>query len=203
MKELYGTENRIRRQIFETITSNPGLHCRALSRQLQIPYSTLSYHLEYLEKQGAVKSERIGKFLCYYSVDTVETSENKILILLRSTTVKHVILTILLQGSSSRIALSRQLGKHPSTIAEALQRLIALEIIAPVKTAEGSRMKKIEINDFMNHSARHEQFFLLKDPVVMSSVVRLYHERLCTDDISAGLIQNFLKKQETSRENGK
>jgi predicted transcriptional regulator len=43
-------ENEHRREIYNFVKENPGLHMRELQRKLEIPLSTLEYHLDYRKR---------------------------------------------------------------------------------------------------------------------------------------------------------
>jgi predicted ArsR family transcriptional regulator len=189
------TEHVLRQQIYSTLRSTPGLHIREISRHLNIPYSSLKYHLNCLEKQGAIQTERVGKFLYYYTDDSLGTKEKELLMILRSTTAKQIILSVLIQGYVSQIDLSRQLGKHPTTIAEVMKKLVLLDVVTSVKASDVTRITETGLMDVGFHLGRNERFFLLKDPALVSSVVRLYPERFCTDDVSTGLVRRLMKRE--------
>ena len=46
-----------RRIIFNYISEHPGLHLRELSRRIDIPYSSIRYHLYYQEKRSRINCE--------------------------------------------------------------------------------------------------------------------------------------------------
>jgi len=161
--------------------NNPGLHSRELSRQLKIPYSTLKYHLGCLEQQGAIMTEREGKYLRHYRAGTMDVNEKKIMSVLRKETSKQIILFLLAHRYASQIQLSRKLGKHPTTIGHALKELVALNVIKPMKITEVNRMRRGDLNGLEKPPESHEQFFRLKNQLFISHIVRFYQENLCTE----------------------
>lgn len=52
MDEEQALDLEIRRKIYNHIVNSPGLYERELSRALNIPLSTLDYHLYYLKKES-------------------------------------------------------------------------------------------------------------------------------------------------------
>ena len=56
-------ELETRRKIYDFIQKFPGLHVREISRRLEIPFSTLQYHLRFLEKRELVKAKDDGKYI--------------------------------------------------------------------------------------------------------------------------------------------
>ena len=51
-----------RREIYNLILANPGLHEREIGRKLEMSLSTLDYHLHYLEKREIVTSKKDGRY---------------------------------------------------------------------------------------------------------------------------------------------
>src|SRR6185295_10361558 len=65
MFSAMGTEPRLR-IVQLLLTAHPtGLVVRELQKELEIPGSTLSHHLDKLKSEGLVKVRREGTFLCY------------------------------------------------------------------------------------------------------------------------------------------
>ena len=64
-------ELETRRRIYNFILKNPGLHLREISRRSNIPKTTLIYHLNFLEKQGLIKTEANSRFTRYYTTNKV------------------------------------------------------------------------------------------------------------------------------------
>ncbi len=53
--ETTGFDSEVRKRIYEEIETSPGIHLRRLQRRLEIPLSTLEYHLHRLERRGNVR----------------------------------------------------------------------------------------------------------------------------------------------------
>lgn len=124
----------IRRIIYNYILKNPGIHLRELSRELHIPKSTLTYHLNFLRKQDMVfeKSER--KFKRYYITQKVGNLDKEILSLIRKNIPRKIILFLFLYPGNSRLEISNDLGKSPTTISYHLQKLVEKGVIASYRS---------------------------------------------------------------------
>ena len=61
----------------------PGLHFREISRILNIPKTTLDYHLRILEKKELIISECNGRYVRYFVKNNVSEQDKKILGILR------------------------------------------------------------------------------------------------------------------------
>jgi predicted transcriptional regulator len=60
-------DNRSRKLIYNYILTNPGVSFGIIKDFFDMKYSTLMYHLNYLEKSDKVVSKREGRQRCYYS----------------------------------------------------------------------------------------------------------------------------------------
>lgn len=119
----------IRRKIFNYILDYPGLHFRELCRQLQIPKSTLSYHLNYLQKRGLLIAKSVGGYLRYYAQQKVSNFDKQVLNLLRQEIPRDLIIYIRLNPDSSRKEICREFGKGLSTIHFQLNKLMKIGIL--------------------------------------------------------------------------
>jgi predicted transcriptional regulator len=160
------------------ITNTPGLHCRELARQLTIPYSTLKYHLNCLDKQGLIDTEREGKYLHYYQANTICIKERKLVCVLRKEPAKQITLFLLTNGHASQKELSKNVQKRPTTIAFYLQKLLELNIITPMIVSEGTihTTKKQKGSD--SHTSEHERRYTLTDSEYIDTLLRKYMNHL-------------------------
>lgn len=61
-------DHATRERIHETIQGNPGIHFSGLRRMLDMPNGTLVHHLRTLEREGLLKTERVGGRLHFYAI---------------------------------------------------------------------------------------------------------------------------------------
>ena len=130
-------ELETRRRIHSFILKYPGLHFSELSRKLNVPKTTLNYHLSYLEKHGyiAVKSE--DRCTRFYVTKNFGDLEKKLIHSLRQETPRNIILYIGWRVSASQAELSRELELAPKTIEKHLKKLLKLGIIEPAPVENG------------------------------------------------------------------
>jgi len=88
-KDILDLENR--RSIYNFILKNPGLHIRELSRRLEIPKTTLKYHLKYLEVKNLVNYETKGKCTRYFAKFEIGTIDKKVLGVIRQEIPRRII----------------------------------------------------------------------------------------------------------------
>lgn len=122
-------ELKSRCNIYNYILRYPGLHIRELSRLLDMPKSTLIYHLRYLKKNGFIEENFDEFYTRYYAIGTIDRSHKKILALLRQKTSRRVILYLFLNPLSSMDAISKNLNKTRKAISYHLKKLINFGII--------------------------------------------------------------------------
>lgn len=88
----------LRREIFDFILENPGLHEREISRRMKIPKTTLRHHINYLIKYGLVVTKSEGRYSRYYGTQKVGKKDKEILNLLRQETPQRIIILLLTPG---------------------------------------------------------------------------------------------------------
>ncbi len=119
----------IRRKIYNYVQKNPGIHLRNISRQLQIPKTTLLYHLRYLIKQDLLTSKEDTHYTRYYIAQKVGIREKNILGLIRQETPRKITLFLFVYPEHSRIDIAIETGKSPSTVSHHLTKLINLNVV--------------------------------------------------------------------------
>jgi len=128
----------IRRQIYKLILKNPGLHFSEISRKLDIPKSTLAFHLNNLEKYGLITSiyeEANSRFFAKYCFGNLE---KKLIHILRKETPRNIILYIGWTTCASQAELGRELEKSHKTIGKHLKKLLELGVIEPAPIENGA-----------------------------------------------------------------
>ena len=62
-------DHRSRKKIYNYISANPGVAIAHLSKIFDLNYSTLKYHLKYLERNHVIRSSKEGRNRCFYIND--------------------------------------------------------------------------------------------------------------------------------------
>ena len=89
---------KTRRRIYNYILKYPGLHLRELCRKLNMPKTTLDYHLSYLEKKGLIISKPEKYYTRYYVKEQVSTGDKELIKLFRQEIPRIIILLLLVTG---------------------------------------------------------------------------------------------------------
>lgn len=159
----------VRKNIFNFLNKNPGIHLRELSRQMKIPKTTLKHHLKYLSNQGIITSKTEVRFKRYYVTNKFGKKEKEILTLLRQEVPHNILLYMTFFIVCSEKELSKALDKNPATIDFHLKKLKDLGII---KKGWGDKKKifmktpivvkrKIKLNEKIYYIDGEEYFYII------------------------------------------
>jgi DNA-binding transcriptional ArsR family regulator len=118
-----------RRNIYNVILENPGIHFRELSRKLDMPITTLDYHLNHFRKRGLISIRTSDNYKRFYVKDKVGVKEKEIFNVLRQAVPRNIVLYLMFGYACSKMDLCKELDKHPSTIDFHLKKLVKLDII--------------------------------------------------------------------------
>jgi predicted transcriptional regulator len=116
-------EHEKRREIYEFLKENPGLHMREIQRRLDIPFSTLEYHLDYLEKHEIVDEEEDRRY-CRYFAEDLDVFEKKVVSALRQARLREIILVILSESLYCFKDLVEHLSMAHSSLSTYLSHLV-------------------------------------------------------------------------------
>ncbi len=121
-------ENKRRREIYESIEKNPGIHFRQLQRTLEMPLFSLEYHLSYMVRKKIIIREKAGRFRRFY-VKQLEVEDKKILSALRQKRMREIVLIILSNKKARYQVLLNALRIPPSTLSPYLKYLVNRNIL--------------------------------------------------------------------------
>lgn len=125
-------ENERRSKIYTTIKKNPGLHIRQLQRILDIPLSSLQYHLNYMARRHVVLEEKSEHFTRYYS-KPLEAEDKKVLSVLRQKRMREIVVIILVSKKAKYQVIVQTLNLPASTVSFYLKQLMDENIIDRTK----------------------------------------------------------------------
>jgi DNA-binding Lrp family transcriptional regulator len=182
-------ELRKRREIYEYISKNSGLHMRDISRKMNIPFTTLQYHLNYLEKREYIISKDDGKYIRYFISLEIGEKEKRILNCLRKKTSLHIILWFFIAQQCSQKDLSRFLEKHPTTIGFYLRNMVNAGIIKHVSIENGVIYKDTLPNVIERSQISSEKIYVLQDSWMIYNLLIKHKENLSDKEIVDGIIE--------------
>ncbi|HLN44969.1 MAG TPA: hypothetical protein VK209_04620 [Candidatus Sulfotelmatobacter sp.] len=121
-------ENENRRKIYKTIESSPGIHLRELHRVLDMPLTTVEYHLSYMTRRRIVYSETDTHYKRYY-VKPLSTEEKKVLYALRQKRMRELVFLVLTKGKAKYQFMADYLKVPNSTLSFYLKYLVDNDIL--------------------------------------------------------------------------
>jgi DNA-binding MarR family transcriptional regulator len=182
-------EYKRRREIYEFISQNSGLHMRDISRKLNVPFTSLKYHLNYLEKKGFIISRDDGKYSRYFISLEIGEKEKRILNCLRKRTTLHIILWFFIAVQCSQKDISRFLEKHPTTISFHLRKMIQTGIIEQVSIDKGVIHNEIPPITINRPQVSSEKIYVLQDPWMIYDLLIKNKENLGDKEVVTGIIE--------------
>jgi predicted transcriptional regulator len=156
----WGLEFKTRREIYDYILKHPGLHLSELSRKMNIPKSTINYHLKYLRKQEFIAVNSGNKYARYYVAKKVGEIDKKTLELLRQDIPYKIVLFLLSNPDSSQTKISKNLKKHPTTTSFHLDKLMSTDVIEKVPNGNEIRYRMKNPEHIFELFAKYKESFL-------------------------------------------
>jgi DNA-binding MarR family transcriptional regulator len=182
-------ELKRRRELYEFIAHHSGLHMRDISRQMNIPFTSLKYHLTYLEKKGFIISKEDGKFNRYFISNAISDQEKKVLNCFRKKATLHIILWLFVTIQCSQRDLSRYLEKHPATIGFHLRNMLRADIIEQVPIENGVVYKNSLPSTIQRPLVSSEKIYVLVDPWMIYNILIKHKDNLPESEIVNGIIE--------------
>lgn len=122
-----------RREIFEHVKSNPGIHFSQLKRDLDMETGLLQYHLGELEEYDVLESEEHQGKRRVFVTRELDEEERAILAVLRYETTRIILLHLLEHGPARNSEIAEAAGVTPATISWHLSNLTEKGIIESVQ----------------------------------------------------------------------
>lgn len=125
-------EHETRADIYEILTSDPGTTLPDLSDRLETPLSTVRYHVQVLQREGLISSQKQRGNRRFYPVGV----ENEALTAaLQTDTTADIVRSLADRGAATVGDLVDDIGKSYSTVSHHISRLVEDDII--VREKEG------------------------------------------------------------------
>jgi predicted transcriptional regulator len=125
-------ENERRKKIYALVEASPGIHLRELQRVLNIPLTTLDYHLSYMIRKKIIFGETEDHHKRYYT-KPLDPDDKKVLIALRQKRMREIVLIVLENGKAKSQLLAERLKLSHSTLSSYLKYLVNRNILAREK----------------------------------------------------------------------
>ncbi len=125
-------ENANRRRIYAVIEASPGIHLRELQRILEMPLTTLDYHLDYMIRRKVIFSERKENVKRFYA-EMFDAADKKMLTALRQQRIREIVLIVLANKKAKFKFLANYFKLPSSTLAYYLKYLVDKDILVREK----------------------------------------------------------------------
>ena len=125
-------ENENRRKIYGVIEKNPGTHLRELQRILDMPLTTMEYHLSYMVRKKVIYSETDSQYKRYYA-KPLDREDRKVVSALRQKRLREIVLLVLSNEKAKYQFMSEYLNLPRSTLSFYLKYLVDKGILAKEK----------------------------------------------------------------------
>lgn len=122
-----------RKEIFEHVQANPGIHFSQLKRDLNMETGLLQHHLRTLEDHDILTSEDHQGKRRLFVAQELDEEERAILSLLRYETTRHILLFLLEETTARNRAIAEELGVSPPTVSWHVSRLVENGIVSEVQ----------------------------------------------------------------------
>jgi predicted transcriptional regulator len=128
-------------RILAFIQENPSCHLRKIKKELGLAMGTVQYHLDRLEKEGRITSQRHSLHKYYFAVG-FEENEKQLLEVLSNETAREILMFIVERKNPSQTEIVDHIGISPASVNWHINRLEDSKIIDGVR--EG-RFKKYKL----------------------------------------------------------
>jgi predicted transcriptional regulator len=125
-------------RVLQYIQENPGCHLRKIKRELAMSMGTIQYHLNLLEKQGKVSSERHSLHKYYFPIGLFEQNEKDILKILNQETAREILL-IILEKKPTQTDIANIIKISSASVNWHMTRLIELGLVLEQKDGKFKR----------------------------------------------------------------
>lgn len=126
-------------RVLQYIQENPGSHLRQIKRDLTLAMGTIQYHLNLLEQQGKVTSERYNLHKYYFPIGLFEKNERDILKILNQETAKEILLIILESKNPTQTDIANTIKISSASVNWHIKRLTELGLILEQKDGKYKR----------------------------------------------------------------
>lgn len=118
-----------RRRIYERVREVPGIHLRALQRDLNMPLGTLEYHLYQMEKESLLAVRDDGRFKSFFTQETLDRRDRDVLYYLRQEMPRRIALEIADAPGISFKELTARMPISASTLSFHLKKLVGAGVV--------------------------------------------------------------------------
>jgi len=126
-------------RVLQYIQENPASHLRQIKRELAMSMGTVQYHLNLLEKQGKISSEKHNLHKYYFPIGLFEQNERDVLKILNQETAREILLLILEKKKPTQTDIANTIEISSASVNWHIKRLNELGLIIEQKDGKFKR----------------------------------------------------------------
>jgi predicted transcriptional regulator len=153
-------ELETRKEIFEHVRANPGVHFSQLKRDLEMETGLLQHHLRTLEDYDVLTSEDHQGKRRLFVAQELDEEERAILSSLRYETTRHILLFLLEERKARNREIAEELGVSPATVSWHVSRLVENGIVSEVRDGRTTRYTVTDEELTMQLLVRYRESFV-------------------------------------------
>lgn len=154
-------ELETRRDIFNLLKKNPGLHLSNIAKTLKLRVSLVEYHLRYLEKHGLLLSDTHTGFKRYIVAGEAKSVQKKNFSILRQKNLLIIVLYLLKKNQANHKEILQQMDIAPATLSYHLERLVKNNIINVEKKGTSRIYQVKNSEELINWLVQYKPYNLL------------------------------------------
>lgn len=144
-KSTYRNNNSIistsdnRGYICEYIENNPGVYLRKIVKDLRLPMGLVQYHLDILQREGLIRSVKLGMYKHHYSIAINDERLEVVLASLIHKTARDILVYLIEKPGATQRDIAKFKQVSAPTISWHMSRLTSVGIIITMR--EGKNIK--------------------------------------------------------------
>lgn len=159
MKDLL--ELKTRRDIFELVSDQPGIHLSKIAKTLEMNVSLVEYHLRFLEKNKLIKSIKEEGFKRYFPRKEKVESKEKLSELRKEVPLK-IVLVLLKEGNMTHKELLKEVDISASTLSYHLKKLEEKDILVSKRYGKNKGYKVKDRKEIIQLLVKYEPHDILE-----------------------------------------
>ena len=136
-------------RVLHFVQQNPGSHLRKIKKDLGLSMGTTQYHLNLLEKEGKILSERLNLYRRYFPVGVFGNNERNVLEILNQETAREILMFIIEKKDPTQTDIVENMKISAPSVNWQIKRLIALGLIDVINDGKYKRYRLIGDSAFV------------------------------------------------------
>jgi len=171
-----------KRNIYDYILKNPGVHLREISRNLNLNIYNLDYHIKILLKHNLIYQKENDGYHRYFIAKKIGNKEKELLCFLREKILRDIVVIIMWRYALSLKDLSKAFEKPPSSITFHLEKLKKAGIIEPVEKGKGLIYRHDRSRSLERNTNSRISYYRLKEPFFVYETILMYEESILSKE---------------------